>query len=114
MNRIPNLEENVKGLTNPEDIMSEIMKVLDDTVSYPQVGNYYTFIYYAKTPDIIYDQHPLVAVTSVEDWGFRGFNFHWNKMRSYTWQEVYSKLHIVENDEIVFLRNIQYAKFKRT
>ena len=36
-----------------------------------QVGKYYTFIYFAKTPLIQYDQHPLVAVFDVFDWGFR-------------------------------------------
>lgn len=106
MDRIKLLDEKIENVYDPEMIMKIIIDVFKNTVMRPQVGNYYTFLYHAKTPRIIYDQHPLVAVTSVEPWGFRGFNFHWNEMRSYTWNELYSNLHIIENDEIIFFLEI--------
>lgn len=99
--------------------MIEIIDVFDKTELVPEVGNYYTFIYNAKTPDINYDQHPLVAVLSVNNWGFVGLNFHWislgeSEVRNYTWQEVAGRLHVVENDEIMSMRNINYAKILRS
>ena len=43
--------------------MLEIMGALNNTVeAIPSVGNYYTFVYNAKTAGKQYDQHPLVAV----------------------------------------------------
>jgi hypothetical protein len=112
--RLDVLEERIKSLSDPEDIMIEIIDVFNTTDVVPEVGNYYTFIYNAKTPEITYDQHPLVAVTSIFRWGFQGINFHWNEVKSYTWQEVAGYLHVVENDEIMSMRNINYAKYKRS
>lgn len=112
--RIQILKERIRGIDDPEDIMVEIIDVLNDVEIVPSPGNYYTFIYNAKTPDILYDQHPLVAVTDVFRWGFQGVNFHWGEVRRYTWQEVAGNLHVVENDEITSMRNINYAKFLRS
>ena len=112
--RIEILKERILGLNDPEDIMIEIIDVLNDVEIVPSPDNYYTFIYNAKTPDILYDQHPLVAVTSIFNWGFQGINYHWNEPRRYTWQEVAGRLHVVENDEIMSMRNINYAKIKRS
>ena len=112
--RLDILHERIENLSDPEDIMVEIIDVFDKTELVPEEGNYYTFIYNPKTPDIDYDQHPLVAVTSIFNWGFQGINFHWNEPRRYTWQEVAGRLHVVENDEIMSMRNINYAKMKRS
>lgn len=114
ISRLDVLEERIEYLSDPEDIMVEILDVFNKTELVPEVGNYYTFIYNPKTPDIDYDQHPLVAVTSIFNWGFQGINFHWNEPRRYTWQEVAGSLHVVENDEIMSMRNINYAKIKRS
>ena len=52
-------EENT---TDPEEIMLIIMEVFNQTVTpIPDPGKFYTFVYNAKTPDITYDQHPLIA-----------------------------------------------------
>ena len=110
-NRVDILLERIKNISDPEDIMMEIMEIFTDIEMVPEPGNYYTFLYNAKTPNILYDQHPLVAVTSVERWGFQGINFHWGKPKRYTWIEILSSLYGVENDEISTLRNINYAKF---
>jgi hypothetical protein len=113
ISRLDILEERIRDTSDPEDIMMEIMDVLNNTTLIPEVGNYYTFIYNPKTPDITYDQHPLVAVTSIERWGFQGINFHWNDVKRYTWAEIPGRLHIVEDDEIMSMRNINYAKIRR-
>ena len=59
--------EAIKGKltsSDPEDLMLEIMDALSNTVeAIPSVGKYYTFVYNAKTPNVQYDQHPLIAVS---------------------------------------------------
>ena len=69
-NRIEPIKEELEAAVNdPEEMMMIIMEALNDTVTpIPEVGKYYTFIYNAKTPDITYDQHPLIACTSLERW----------------------------------------------
>ena len=95
-----------------EDMMLEIMSLLNDTVTpVPDVGNFYTFVYNPKTPNIQYDQHPLIACTDIFGWGFRGLNFHWRKYRNYTWAELAGQLYIVQPDELDDLLAIPYAKF---
>lgn len=114
ISRLDILEERIKDTSDPEDIMMEIMDVFNKTTLIPEVGNYYTFIYNPKTPDITYDQHPLIAVISVEKWGIKAINFHWNDVRNYSWAEVAGKFHVVEDDEIMSMRNINYAKIKKS
>ena len=95
-----------------EDIMLIIMEVFNQTVTpIPEPGNFYTFVYNAKTPGISYDQHPLIACVDLLPWGFRGLNFHWQKYRNYTWQELAGQLYIVEYQEVDELLSLQYGKF---
>lgn len=108
--RVPLLKSKIKGNRNAELIMMNILEVFTESEFIPDVGKYYTFIYLPKTPDITYDEHPLVAVTAVEKWGFKGINFHWEESRNYSWQEVVGKLHVVRNSEIEYLRSLPYAK----
>ena len=112
-NRIREFLSELNNQTNdPEEMMLEIMDALNDTVTpIPDVGNFYTFVYNAKTPGESYDQHPLIACTSLERWGFRGLNFHWRKYRNYTWEELAGQLYIVQRNELDDLLAIPYAKF---
>lgn len=110
--RVYTLNKRIKNIFDPEDIMLEVMDIFDETRLIPEVGEYYTFVYNAKTPGINYDQHPLVAVTSVYNWGFQGINYHWNNVRRYTWEEVPGFLHIIRRDEINSMRNIKYAYYR--
>ena len=77
----------------------------------PEVGKFYTFIYNAKTPNITYDQHPLIACTDLQSWGFKGLNFHWRQSRNYTWEELAGQLYIVEYNELDDLLRFPYGKF---
>ena len=112
-NRVREYLSDLNNRTNdPEEMMLEIMEALNDTVSpIPEVGKFYTFVYNAKTPGETYDQHPLIACTSLERWGFKGLNFHWRKSRNYTWNELAGQLYIVQRNELDDLLNIPYGKF---
>ena len=100
------------GSTDPEDIMLIIIDVFKEEVLYPEPGKFYTFIYNPKTPNIEYDQHPLIACTELHKWGFKGINFHWRQSRNYTWEEVAGKLHVVKYSELDELIALQYGKFR--
>tara|TARA_A200000159_G_scaffold156309_1_gene171108 strand:+ start:453 stop:803 length:351 start_codon:yes stop_codon:yes gene_type:complete len=111
MNRI---ESNIEDFKSEEDLgerMELIMYALNDTVApIPDEGNICTFKYYAKTPNIRYDQHPLVAVTELFPWGFRGINFHLRDYRQYTFQELGTQVYIVQRDELDDLLSLDYEK----
>ena len=110
-NRIIGNDINLRT-NDPEDMMLEIMQLLNDTVTpIPEVGKFYTFVYNAKTPGETYDQHPLIACTALEKWGFKGLNFHWQQSRNYTWNELAGQLYIVQWNELDDLLAIPYAKF---
>ena len=112
-NRIREYLSDLNNATNdPEEMMLEIMEVLKDTVTpIPEVGQFYTFVYNAKTPNITYDQHPLIACTDLQSWGFKGLNFHWRQSRNYTWEELAGQLYIVQYNELDDLLAIPYGKF---
>jgi len=110
MNRFEDNQIN-NSTNDPEEMMMKIMELLNSTVTpIPDVGGFYTFIYNAKTPNISYDQHPLIACTEVLRWGFRGINLHLRKSRQYTWDEVAGQLYIVQYDEVDDLMKIPYRK----
>ena len=113
MNRIEEVKDELeKSVGDPEEMMLIIMEALNSTVTpIPEVGQFYTFIYNAKTPDITYDQHPLIACTDLQSWGFKGLNFHWRQSRNYTWEELAGQLYIVEYDELDDLLRFPYGKF---
>ena len=111
-NRIEPIKEELETTNDPEDLMLMIMDALNDTVSpIPEVGKFYTFVYNAKTPRIQYDQHPLIACTDLQQWGFKGLNFHWQQSKNYTWEELAGQLYIVDYNELDDLLAIPYAKF---
>jgi hypothetical protein len=112
--RIKELKKRVNSANtrDPEDLMLIIIDVFKEEVLVPEPGKFYTFIYNAKTPNIDYDQHPLIACTDLQKWGFRGMNFHWRKYRNYTWEEVAGKLHVVRPNELDELIALSYGKFR--
>jgi hypothetical protein len=112
--RVKELKKRIQreGVNDPEDIMILIMEIFKKEALYPEPGKFYTFVYNPKTPNIEYDQHPLIACTSLERWGFKGLNFHWRKSRNYTWDEVAGKLYVVEYNELDELISLQYGHFR--
>ena len=113
MSRLSSIVENSIGTDDPDDLMLDMMEALNDTVTpIPDVGQFYVFVYNPKTPGIRYDQNPMVAVTDIFSWGFRGINFHWGTPRNYTWMEIAGQLYEVTNEEINDLEKIPFAKFR--
>ena len=111
-NRIAPIMDELKEMSDPEEMMLLIMEALNSTVTpIPEIGQFYTFIYNAKTPNITYDQHPLIACTDLQSWGFKGLNFHWRQSRNYTWEELAGQLYIVQYDELDDLLRFPYGKF---
>ena len=113
MNRIEPIKSKINSTMDQEDQMEMIMEALNDTVTpIPEVGQYCTFVYKAKTPNIEngYDQHPLVSVLRLYNWGFEGINHHWEEIRRYTWEEIIGQVYIVKYEEFDDLKSIQYMK----
>jgi uncharacterized Fe-S cluster-containing radical SAM superfamily enzyme len=106
--RIELLRNRIKNRNRPTQIMNSILDIFGDSTAAPRPGSYCTFVYYAKTPSLVYDRHPLIAVLGLEDWGFRGFNFHWHKHRNYTWNEVTSVFCPIDGGEISYLKSLDY------
>jgi hypothetical protein len=111
-NRIRNILDNLIGNEDPDDLMIEILDAIQESGKVPSVGKYYVFVYNPKTPNVQYDQNPLVAVTDRFQWGFRGINFHWGKMRQYTWDEIPGSLYEVYAEELADLREIPFGKIR--
>ena len=110
-NRIRGVVDNLIGTEDADDLMMELMEALNNTVTpVPDVGKYYAFVYSPKTPNIEYDAHPLVAVTDLFRWGFRGINFHWGGYRQYTWNEVVGQLYEIYPEELADAREIPFGK----
>ena len=111
-NRIRSVLDNLIGNEDPDDLMLEILDAIQETGKVPSVGKYYVFVYNPKTPNIQYDQNPLVAVTNIFQWGFRGINFHWGEVRQYTWNEVPGSLYEVYAEELADLKEIPFANIR--
>jgi hypothetical protein len=111
-NRVLPLVESINGTEDPDDLMQELMGLLSESSTAPQVGKYYTFVYSTKTSGITYDEYPLVAVTEVLKWGFKGFNFHWNDGRQYTWKEIIGGVYNILDEEITDVRKIPFGKIR--
>jgi hypothetical protein len=107
--RIAPLVKNLIGTESADDIMIELMSILPETVGPPKAGKFYIFVYNAKTSGVRYDQNPLVAVTEVFNWGFRGINYHWGEVRQYTWDEVAGAVYEVYREEIDDLRRLPFS-----
>jgi len=113
MNRISEKDASkIKSYPYPDDRMLAVLELLTETEVIPDVGELYTFVYSPKTPNIKYDQFPLIVVSDIFRWGFRGYNFHWKKPRNYTWPELVGNLHKVNIEELNTLLALNYQKFR--
>ena len=113
MSRIAPLVGNLIGSETADELLVDIMEALGDSVgSIPEVGKIYVFAYQPSTPNIRYDQNPLVAVTNVFDWGFKGINFHWGQSRQYTFPEIVGGLYNITDEEITDARNLSFGKYR--
>jgi len=112
-NRVLPLVESINGTEDADDLMGELLGLLSESGSSTvEAGKYYTFVYSPKTSGISYDEYPLVAVTEVLQWGFKGFNFHWNDGRQYTWTEIVGGVYNILDQEITDVRKIPFGKIR--
>ena len=111
-NRIRSVMDNIIGTEDPDDVMMELLAVLTESGKIPSAGKYYVFVYNPKTPNTTYDQNPVVAVTEVFEWGFRGLNYHWGQFRQYTTNEVAGQLYEIYQDEIADVRELPIKKVR--
>ena len=112
-NRVRSVVYGLIGTEESDDIMIELMDKLSTTAtSSPSVGRYYVFVYSAKTPNIQYDSNPLVAVTDVFEWGFRGINLHVGQYRNYTYNELVGQLYEVNSYELSDVRELPFGKMQ--
>ena len=113
-NRLKDFKESIIGTEKPERLMDEILTRLSGTErAYPSPGRYYTYIYYAKTPGIIYDRHPLIMAGDILPKGFRGFNYHLGKIRQYNTEDgdrLLSGLYELSQKEFDTLKSVPYGK----
>lgn len=111
-NRLKNIQKNLLGVEESAEIMNEVMVALKDTeVQLPTVGSYYTFQYFANTPNLLYDRYPIVAVTGVFEWGFTGVNFHWKEQRNYNYNQMASPLYQAKRNEVDTLLTLPLKYF---
>ena len=113
-NRFSDFKKSLNGTEKPDKLMNEIMTILSGTESaYPLQGRYYTYIYYAKTPKILYDQHPLILAGGPYLNGFIGINYHLGKIRQYNTADddrLVSGLYELSQQEFATLRSVPYRK----
>ena len=108
MSRLSGILEDYTGSGDVDDVYQEVLGALTEG-SVPEVGKYYTFVYRPKTPNLRYDEYPLVAVTSVFSWGMKGINFHWGESRQYTFQEIVGGLYNITDEEITDARYLSFV-----
>ena len=111
-NRVRGVIDDLIGVETPDDIMENLIGVLSEGSKIPAAGNYYTFFYTAKTPGIQYDEYPLVGVTDVFSWGFRGINFHWGDNRQYNYNQIVGGLYEVYPEEMSDVIELGFAKVR--
>lgn len=112
MNRIPKISRMADG--QPEYNMKRLLQNLGPPEIVPTPDKYYVFIYKAKSPNIMYDQHPFIVCTGVYPWGFTGFNFHWEDYRRYSWREVISNIYEIHDDELNDMQDFPIKRLKST
>ena len=111
MNRISPVLDRLIGIEDPDQLMSEITQVVSDSVSSPQAGQFFLFSYQPSSSGR-YDANPLVAVTDVYSWGFRGTNFHHGESRSYSFSNVSGSTYRVYPEEIKALQALPFGKMR--
>ena len=111
MNRISPVLDRLIGIEDPDELMVEIQDGINDTATAPQAGQFFVFSY-QPTSTGRFDANPLVAVTDVYSWGFRGTNFHHGEARSYSFANVTSSTYRVYPEEITDLQALPFGKMR--
>lgn len=108
MERLIELEKD-SHLETPQNNMYKLIDILDDRkYGYPQPGDTFTFIYIAKTPNLIYDMHPVSTITRLEKGRFFGYNHHLGMIRQYNGKDgrILSNFYKIDKDELDIVLSI--------
>jgi len=113
-NRVRGVIDNLIGTESSDDKMEELISVLKESgKTSVSPGKFYTFFYSAMTNGIQYDEYPLVAVTDVYSWGFRGENFHWRgDMRQYNYNQIVGGLYEIYPEELSDVVELSFGKVR--
>ena len=114
-NRIRPIIEDLRRVSSPDKKMNMIIEAIENTNRgmFPEAGKYYTYIYYAKTPKLVYDRYPLIKAGDLLPKGFRGFNYHLDKIRQYNTLDgdrLVTGLYEISPAEFDLLRRVAYQK----
>jgi hypothetical protein len=114
-NRIRPILEDLRRVQGSDKKMNLILEAIESTNRgmMPESGKYYTFIYYAKTPRLLYDRFPLIVAGDLLSKGFRGFNYHLGKIRQYNTMDgdrLVSGLYEISTAEFELLRRVAYQR----
>lgn len=114
-NRIRPILEDLRRVQGSDKKMNLILEAIESTNRgmIPESGKYYTFIYYAKTPRLLYDRFPLIVAGDLLSKGFRGFNYHLGKIRQYNTMDgdrLVSGLYEINAAEFDLLRRVAYQR----
>jgi hypothetical protein len=104
-------------LETPQKNMYELIKILDKKkFGYPRQGDTFTFIYKARTPNLIYDLHPVSTIISLDKNKFVGFNHHLGMVRQYSGNmgRVLSNFYKIDSDELDIVLSIKTALLLKT
>ena len=111
MNRISPVLDRLIGIEDPDELMSQITQVVSDSISTPQAGQFFLFSYQPSSNGR-YDANPLVAVTDVYSWGFRGTNFHHGDSRSYSFSNIVGSTYRVYPEELTDLQALPFGRMR--
>ena len=111
-NRVRGVVDSLIGTEDADDVMMKLISVLNEGGKVPSgTGKYYTFFYNAVTPGE-YDEHPLVGVTDIFSWGFRGINYHWGDRRQYNYNRIVGGLYEVYPEEMSDVLELGFTKIR--
>ena len=103
----------IKDMLLGNESPDEIMDLIRDTFESVLVLSWWIlYLIQSQDSQLQYDQYPLVAVTELFSWGFRGINYHWGEYRNYGWGEVgANSFHQISDMEIKSVRSLPFAKY---
>ena len=102
MERLIELSDNSADET-PQGNFYKLIEILDErTYGNPTVGDVFTFGYTAKTPNLIYDLHPVTEIWGFTKNGFYGWNHHLGMVRQYVAidNRVFTNFYKIDPDEL--------------
>lgn len=108
MERLIQLQEN-SFFETPQNNMYKLIQILDERkYGFPQPGDTFTFIYKAKTPNLLYDLHPVSTIIRIERDRFFGYNHHLGMVRQYSGKDgrILSNFYKIDSDELDIVLSI--------